>query len=145
MGRISCDTALVLSMTKIFSPPSILYAGSALSMTMGMARLSNPVQRPGKIREDILGIFDADGKTDEIFGYARFFQIGGGKLAMGGGSGVEYAAPHVRDVCFLRDKLQGLHETCAVFRVPFYPEAQHAARARGHIFFRQGEVIIPSE
>ena len=50
-------------------------------MTMGMARLSNPVQRPGKIREDILGIFDADGKTDEIFGYARLFQIGGGKLA----------------------------------------------------------------
>ncbi len=37
MGRISCKNALSLSITKIFSSVNILYAGSSLFMTMGIA------------------------------------------------------------------------------------------------------------
>lgn len=80
-----------------------------------------------EVGNEVVCVFDSDRKANEIFRYARFFEILLGELAVRRGRGVQNAAPAICDVRFLRDDVQALHEFGAQRKIAVDSETHHAS------------------
>ena len=94
------------------------------------------------VSQDVVDVFDADRKADEVRGDAGLNQLLVGQLAMRMTGGMEHTGAgigHMRDDA---NHLQPIHKADGILACSFQPEGEHAAGTVRHILASQFVIFV---